>query len=407
MTNKSLVSYSLLAFCLSFIGLPIYIYLPNYYANNFGISLQSMAFILLATRLVDTIQDPIFGVVSDHFSHLKKKIVCFLSPFLGLAFLLLFYPLDSFDVEIWLVVFLILTYSLFSLIYINYQSMAVSFSDDYHEKTRIISYREFGFIFGIIFAASAPAILFEYFGEIKSFLLIGIVYLFLIIVFAVIFYYFAPANNYQEKSKSPPFWILFKNSLLRKYFIVFFLNAMSSAIPAVLILFFVEEVIGRKNLAGMFLLLYFVGLLFGVVLWTKLSKILNDKVKTFTISILSTVFVFVWCYFLGQGDVLFYGLICIFAGIGFGGDFALSYSILTDLIQKYKLQDSESAIFGVTNFLIKISLTLSSALLIYFIGALEGQEDVKKEFISFSYAVLPILFRIAAATFLYNNFKKL
>ena len=157
----------------------------------------------------------------------------------------------------------------------------------------------------------------------------------------------------------------------------------------------------------MFLLLYFVGLLFGVVLWTKLSKILNDKVKTFTISILSTVFVFVWCYFLGQGDVLFYGLICIFAGIGFGGDFALSYSILTDLIQKYKLQDSESAIFGVTNFLIKISLTLSSALLIYFIGALEGQEDVKKEFISFSYAVLPILFRIAAATFLYNNFKKL
>lgn len=407
LNNKNLVSYSLLAFCLSFIGLPIYIYLPNYYANNFGITLQSMAFILLVTRLFDTIQDPIFGIVSDRFAYLKKKIVCYLSPLLGLAFLFLFYPVKGFDIQLWLVVFLILTYSLFSLIYINYQSLAVSFSDDYHEKTRIISYREFGFIFGIIFAASAPALLFDYFGEVKSFLLIGVVYACLITIFAFIFYYFAPQIHYSKKVDSQSFWLLFKNSLLKKYFIVFLLNAISSAIPAALILFFVEEIIGRKNMAGVFLLLYFVGLLFGVVLWTRLSKFLNDKVKAFVISILFTAVIFVWCYFLGAGDVLFYGLICVLAGVGFGGDFALAYSILTDIIQKHKLQNFESAIFGVTNFIIKISLTISSAILIYFIGVFEGQEDVKKEFISFSYGILPVIFRILAAAFLFNNFKKL
>ena len=52
--NKNLISYSLLAFCLSFIGLPIYIYLPNYYADNFAVGLKTMAIILLVTRLVDT-----------------------------------------------------------------------------------------------------------------------------------------------------------------------------------------------------------------------------------------------------------------------------------------------------------------------------------------------------------------
>ena len=407
LNNKNLISYSLLAFCLSFIGLPIYIYLPNYYANNFGITLQSMAFILLVTRLVDTIQDPIFGVLSDKFSHLKKKIICYVSPFLGLSFLALFYPLKGFDVNWWLVIFLILTYSLFSFIYINYQSYAVSFSDDYHEKTRIISYREFGFIFGIIFAASAPALLFENFGEVTSFFIVGIIYAVLITIFAIIFYYFAPQNRSKAKSNSQSFIQLFQHALLRKYFVVFLLNAISSAIPAALILFFVEEIIGQKNMAGPFLLLYFVGLLLGVVVWTKLSKALNDKVKAFVISILSTAIIFVWCYFLGEGDVVLYGVICILAGVGFGGDFALAYSILTDLIQKYKLHDVESAIFGVTNFLIKISLTLSSAILIYFIGVFEGQEDIKREFISFSYAILPVIFRILAAAFLYNNFKKL
>jgi Na+/melibiose symporter-like transporter len=401
--NKNLISYSLLAFCLSFIGLPIYIYLPNYYADNFGVTLQTMSLILLATRLLDTIQDPIFGIISDKFSPFKKNIICYFSPLLGISFLLLFYPLSK-NIEIWLSVFLILTYSIFSIVYINYQSYAVSFSDDYHLKTKIISYREVSFILGVIFAAAAPAILFKYFSEIKSFLFIGLFFLFLITIFAIIFFFYAPKNT-AEKNKSGGVKVILKNKSLRKYFIIFLLNAISSSIPAVLILFFVENVINAKNLTGLFLILYFTGLLFGVALWTKLSKFLNDKVKAFTISILFTVFIFFGCYFINEGDILFYAAICVLSGVGFGGDFALAYSILTDIIQKNKLQNFESTIFGITNFIIKISLTLSSAALIYCIGALENDFEAKKQFISFSYALLPIFFRLLSAVTLHFNKK--
>jgi len=406
MTNKNLISYSLLAFCLSFIGLPIYIYLPNYYADNFAVSLKTMAIILLLTRLVDTIQDPIFGIVSDKIPHLKKEIVCYFSPLLGVSFLLLFYPLGAFNIETWLTIFLIITYSFFSIIYINYQSYAVSLSDDYHLKTKIISYREVFFILGIIFAAASPAILFKYFSETESFLIIGVAYIFLITIFALIFYYFSLQNNYEVKPSKNNLKLILQKPTLRKYFIIFLLNSISSSIPAALILFFVENIINAKHLVGIFLLLYFFGLLVGVMFWTKLSKILNDKVKTFVISIIFTVFIFGWCYLLGEGDIMVYGIICILSGIGFGGDFALSYSILTDLIQKYKLQNSESTIFGITNFIIKISLTIASSVLIYCIGTMENEPDSKKQFISFSYALLPILFRISAAFILYKNFKK-
>ena len=402
--NKSLISYSLLAFCLSFIGLPIYIYLPSYYANNFSISLQSIALILLATRLIDTIQDPIIGILSDKFSSLRRVTICCLSPFLGIAFLLLFYPLKIFNIELWLTIFLIITYSLFSIIYINYQSYAVNLTNDYHLKTKVISYRETSFIVGIIFAAAAPSILFKYFSEITSFLIIGAIYFVLISYFAIIFYKKAPKSDDINK-KSGDILLVLKNPNLRKYFAIFLLNSISSSIPAVLILFFVEEILGAKDLAGLFLILYFCGLLFGVALWTKISKILGDKILTFIISISFTIVTFSWCFFLKEGDILPYCIICILSGVGFGGDLTLTSSIITDVIQKDNLEDNKTTIFGIMNFIVKISLTLASSTLIYFIGEFKNDPKAQQEFISFSYALLPMIFRILAMVALYKIFK--
>ena len=118
-----------------------------------------------------------------------------------------------------------------------------------------------------------------------------------------------------------------------------------------------------------------------------------------------TCLAFVWCYFLEQGDIIFYGLICIFAGFGFGADFCLGYSILTDIIQKDRLERGETTIFGIANFIIKIALTIASSVLIYSIGFFEEYNPIAKiEFIKVSYAILPVLFRIASVFLLYRYF---
>lgn len=406
---KYLISYSIFAFPLAFIALPIYIYLPNYYADNFALNLKNIALILLITRLIDTIQDPIFGIISDKFPQYSKKIICYIAPFLGLSFLALFYPLIN-NISLWLIIFLLITYSFFSIIYMNYQAYAVNFSDNYHLKTKIIAYRETFFILGIIFAAIAPAILFQYFNEIISFIILGFSYVILITILAIIFYYKVPIINTESpanktRSKIANIKIIWANKLLKKYFIIFFFNGFAAAIPATLIIFFVENIIMRKELLGLFLLLYFIALLFGVLFWSKISKILNDKVTTLLIAMFFTIITFIWCYFLQSGEVILYGLICIFSGLGFGGDLALSYSILTDLIQKYKLEKQQTTIFAISNFLIKLSLTLASASLIYIIALLENNPIEQKAFISFAYALLPIIFRIFAIFILYKNFK--
>ena len=404
MNNSKIISYSLLAFCLAFIGLPIYIYIPSYYADNFALSLESIALIILCTRLFDAVSDPLIGALSDKFIKFRKKIICYIAPLLGLSFLLLFYPIGFLTIETWLSVFMILTYTLFSIIYINYQAYAVNLTDDYHIRTKIISFREVAFIIGIIIASLAPTVLNIFYNEIDSFLTIGVCYFFVISVFAFVFYQNAPINKSTTKQNLSLKPILVSKKL-KRFLVVFLFNSIAASIPAVIIMFFVDYVLASKDLVGLFLMIYFVGLLIGVILWTKVSAILNDKIKTFLISMFLTALIFICCFFLSAGDTIIYGIICLFAGIGFGGDLCLGYSILTDIIWEEGLKQNESAIFGVTNFILKMSLAVSSAVLIYGVGYFENNIEFVTGFIAFSYAVLPIIFRIFAIICLYKFFK--
>ena len=404
MNNSKIIAYSLLAFCLAFIGLPIYIYLPSYYADNFALSLESIAFIILFTRLFDAFSDPLIGFLSDKFIKFRQKLICYIAPLLGLSFLLLFHPLGFLTIESWLAIFMILTYSLFSIIYINYQAYAVNLTDDYHIRTKIISFREVAFIIGIIVASLAPTIFNLFYSEIESFLIIGVSYFIVISVCAIVFYKNAPINKSRAKQNLSLKPILVSKKL-KRFLLVFLFNSIAASIPAVIIMFFVDYVLASKDLVGLFLMIYFVGLLIGVVIWTKISAILNDKIKTFLISMSLTALIFTGCFFLSEGDTILYAIICIFAGIGFGGDLCLGYSILTDIIWEEGLKQNESAIFGITNFILKMSLAVSSSVLIYGIGFLADNVQTVTVFIAFSYAVLPIVFRIFAIISLYNFFK--
>ena len=58
---------------------------------------------------------------------------------------------------------------------------------------------------------------------------------------------------------------------------------------------------------------------------------------------------------------------------------------MTDIIQEQKLNQNEASIFGITNFLIKLSLSLTSGSLIYIMGILESVENLQHLFIKYSY----------------------
>ena len=64
-THKQSMGYGLLALPLAFVALPMYVNLPHFYATQFAVPLTSLGAVLLFSRLIDALVDPMLGRLSD------------------------------------------------------------------------------------------------------------------------------------------------------------------------------------------------------------------------------------------------------------------------------------------------------------------------------------------------------
>ena len=156
------LSYGGLACSLGFIGLPLYVYLPKFYSEAFGISLVSLSFLLFFSRIIDTIQDPLIGWVSDRL--VKKgisrfKIMLFCAPLLFIGFLGLLFPPEWLSRYFWIGFSLITTYTFYSFISINYYTSATEITENYNQQTKLVSTREGLALVGIAVGSILPSTL--------------------------------------------------------------------------------------------------------------------------------------------------------------------------------------------------------------------------------------------------------
>lgn len=403
--NKQIAIYGLMAFPLAFLTIPIYIYLPNYYANNFAISLKTIGLVLLLSRFLDALLDPLIGFCGDKYYQFKKIFIVGASLLSGIVFVILFnLPIEQ-NFAFWLFVILLINYFLFSLIQINYQSLAVDLSEEESTKNKIIIIRESCGVLGIIVASILPSLLNLYLQETTSFLVLGIFYFLVITSCAALFYKIVPnyslnlassAEGFNLKSRGKFDLSFLGNSKLKYFLAILFFNSCAFGITASLMLFFVEKILQGKNLVGLFLALYFGGLLLGIPFWSKIAQKLKSKERAWLWAMSLIVLIFIGCAFLKAGDFFYYGLICLFSGFCFAADYCLSYLILTDLIQGQNLQKNQSAIFGINNFLIKFCFAIISGLMIFLLGLVQGFGDANLEhnFLIFAYCLLPCFLKI-------------
>jgi Na+/melibiose symporter-like transporter len=65
LSNSSLIYYGLFGLPLALVALPIYVYVPQFYADKFGLSLILIGSALLIARILDAFIDPAIGVWID------------------------------------------------------------------------------------------------------------------------------------------------------------------------------------------------------------------------------------------------------------------------------------------------------------------------------------------------------
>lgn len=123
-------------------------YLPFFYANIFGLSLEATGVLMLVARIWDAVSDPMMGIISDRthtrWGKYRPYLLWVALPF-AIAGVLLFTTPDMGQTgkTIWAYITYILMMTVYTAINVPYGSMLGVMTEDSDEKTVFSSFRMF------------------------------------------------------------------------------------------------------------------------------------------------------------------------------------------------------------------------------------------------------------------------
>jgi glycoside/pentoside/hexuronide:cation symporter, GPH family len=394
--------YGVLGLPLAFAALPIYVHVPALYAGQAGLSLSLVGLILLATRIVDAVADPLIGWASDRFLT-RRGLIALALPVLAVGLAGLLAPPAGAG-GLWLAALLVLVSFAYSVATINYAAWGAELGYDADSRTRLVASREgFGLI-GVMLAAALPVVLAS---EMRSGLgRVGWLFVPLVAIAALLSLVGLPPGLRQAARPELP-WPALRGALRERAFAallgVFALNGIAAAIPASTVLFFVADVLGRSDLSGVFLGVYFLAGAAGLPLWVMLARRVG-KLRAWLAGMGLAVVVFAWAGFIGPGDALAFGVICALSGLALGADLALPPALLAELLAR-KEAPGAGACFGWWTFVTKANLALAAGVSLPLLGWL-GYAPGSREAgalagLSAVYALLPLILKLFAAAVLW------
>lgn len=394
--------YGVFGFPLALVALPIYVYIPQFYASQLGLSLGLIAAILLVARLLDAFIDPLIGVwVDGQHSNQARGIVLSL-PLLIIGFSALFHPpaVPEMQVLAWFLASLMLVYLGLSLASIAYQSWGAALTNSGKQRSELTAVREVCGVFGVMLAATLSSV--------SSLNVLSSLFASSLLLAAFFLLRLAPRATpvrHLGSGLSGLRWPL-NNRHFRWLFAVFVLNGIAAAIPATLFLFFTQDRLQLGAYAGGFLMLYFLAAALAMPLWVRLAKNKGEK-QAWLYAMGLAMGSFAWGYFLAAGNSGGFAAICILSGVALAADLAMPPALLAAVIGYAKHSGKhEGAYFGLWNWATKLNLALAAGIslpLLQWLGYQNGSTDaVGLQALAVAYALLPCLLKLGAAVLLWR-----
>lgn len=401
-----LARYSALAVPLAFASLPLYLHAPELYASEFGLSLVDIGAALLALRVIDAIQDPLIGSLSDRFHRFRRQICVASLALLGGGFWAIFNPQGSAPL-LWFSCSIFICALGFSALTINFHTLGGLWQVSEAERTRVTGWRETFGLLGLLAASILPTLLGGGERPVQAFQTLSLALLALLVACGIIFLRWASSAQVQPPGSKPDgggSFLSMADSWCAGFFAIYFLSAFANAIPAVLVLFFINDVLGAESLTGFFLLLYFLSGAALMPFWQWLSRRIG-KLEAWLAGMLLAILSFVWAFFLEGGDVVEYAIICSMSGLALGSGLSLPPAIVADRIAAKMDYANSSRHFSLLNFLGNAALTLATGTMLPLLGFLGYQPGAVSagisSHLSFVYALVPCFFGVLAAAALF------
>ncbi len=400
------LAYGLMGLPLAFVALPLYVILPNHYAREFGVPLATLGAILLGARLFDAFIDPLLGRLSDRLFARSASAVLALGAVaavvLALGFAMLFFPpvKSPGALVVWVSAMLMVTYAAYSALSVSHQSWGAMLGGNEAERSRIVAWRESLGLIGVVLASVTPVAL-------------GLPATTAIFFIALVAGWLAwrtavrPVAKADVPAHQPgAIWLPFKHASFRRLLGVFMLNGIASAVPATLVLFFIQDRLqAPSTMEPLFLGSYFLSAALSIPLWLEVVKRLG-LAASWLCGMALAIAIFSWATQVGAGQTGAFIAICALSGVALGTDLALPGALLAGVIQANgDSGKSEGAYFGWWNFATKLNLALAAGLalpLLGLFGYAPGVRDPQAlSVLVVAYCVLPCVLKLAAASGLY------
>ncbi len=409
LTTWQLFAYAGFSFPLAMVALPIYMFVPQFYAEV-GLSLSWVGAVLLGVRLLVAFIDPLIGSWIDRGHNAYYRFILIALPLLLAGFLALFHPptvaaVGMSALALWFVLSLSVLYLGFSLATIAHQSWGAALAPQPSQRARISGAREGCALIGVMLAAALSGHAHVGYLTLAFCLFLGLATLWLLSQSAM------RIPPHDALAGKPPhtklgFQIPFQQARFRGLFAVLLVNGFAAAIPATLFLFFVSDRLQAGNYKSLFLILFFGTAALSILGWVRLAQRWGEA-RSWMLGMVWAVLVGFWSFFLPTGDIGVWGfaIICTLSGFSLGADLALPAALLTGVIAACgHSSDHEAAYFGVWNWGVQITLALSAGIclpLLQMCGYVPGQ-GVALTSLATAYAIIPCLLKLTAAAMLWR-----
>ncbi|WP_193181403.1 MFS transporter [Nisaea sediminum] len=341
-SRLKLLAYGFPGLPLAALGVPLFIFLPSFYAQDRGLSLAAVGLVLLAARLWDAVTDPVIGLLSDRIATRfgrRKPWLLAGTPLTCLAVYMLFVPPEGAG-ALHLFAWSAALYLGWTMVQLPYTTWGAELSGDYHERSRITAFRETMVVFGTLLASAMPAAIAAAGGENSLDEVLTALAIFLIL--ALPLSVMLAAGLVAETPRPTPVrkmgdrWragaaLLVRNKPFLRLILAYLLNGLANGLAATLFVLFVQKGLALPDAVDTLLLTYFLLGIAGVPLWLFVSHRLG-KHRTWILAMLLNSAIFATVPLLGPGDYFGFLAICIGTGLCLGADLVLPPSMQADVV---------------------------------------------------------------------------
>lgn len=393
--RPSLPSFAMFGGFLAAAGLPIYIFAPTFYAENYGVGLTAIAAVLFWLRLLDAVQDPLFGWISERLGRERGFWIGFAGFILVGAMILLFAIPPRTAPLLWFALSMTGLFSAFSFLTINFYAQGITAAASLPgEHMQVAAWRETGALIGVCLAAVTPGLLVLWTQAPMLSFALGFAAIGFLSLWVMRRQWVGPTQRMPSNFK-----LIWQDLLARRLLVLAFVNALPVAVSSSLFLFFVTHRLQATAWAGALLLVFFLSAAASAPIWAALARRYGTRRALLgSMSLAITIFAVVG--FLGTGDVGLFALVCVISGASIGADLTLMPAAFAQRLAVIAPNGAQG--FGLWSLMNKLTLALAAIALFPllemagFDATASNQTGQALFTLTFLYAACPLFLKLVA-----------